>query len=103
MRGYDVPAGTKSLLLFSPTPLRSAKGLHDHQWSTREYHTTQDHLFVGEEMVVDPTRIYNGTSGISAYSTPYKLAERGYIVFTTDPDNAQKYLLAVPYASVTIG
>jgi len=102
MRGYEVNKGTRGLLLQKPRDISSSLGIHDCLWDTVQFATTQEHLFCGEEMIVDPTRIYNGTSGISPHSTPYKLAERGYMVFTNDPDNRQKYLLAIPMALVGI-
>lgn len=102
MRAYEVSKGTKSLLLKNPRDISSSRGIHDCFWETEDFHTTQELMFCGEEMVVGPTRVYNGNSGISPNSTPYKLAERGYIVFTNDPAERQHYMLAVPMSSVGI-
>lgn len=100
MRGYDVPAGTKALLLENPT---AGDKDCNCKWTTRNFTTTKDRLFVDDEMIVDPTRVFNGGSGVDPNGTAYKLAERGYVVFTNNPNKRQRYLLAVPFASVTIG
>lgn len=105
MRTYEISKGTKALLLENPSANpHIVQNLRDGDciWETRNFTTTKDLLFVGDEMIVDPIRTFNGNSYIDNHSTAYKLAERGYVVFTVNPNVRQKYLLAVPFASVTI-
>ena len=92
MKAYEVSAGTRGLLLRNPT----ADHIKGGKWDTEDFSTSKDQMFT--EVVVDPVRVYNGNSGIDPNSTPYKLAERGYMVFQHPATD--KYLLAVHQYSV---
>ncbi len=89
MRAYEISAGTQSLVLSKP------KG---GQWATQDFTTSKDLMFT--DVVIDPIRVHNGNSGVDPNSTPYKLAERGYMVFKDD--STGRYLLAVPQYAVNV-
>jgi len=97
MKFYEISKGTKCLLLKDPiAPVKIMA--HGGYWDTADFVTTKDLTFF--DVVIDPVRIYNQTSGFGPSDTLYKLADRGYMIFQSD-DNAD-YLLAVPYASVNV-
>lgn len=100
MKMYSVTTNTKAILLENPSD-SSSKRMYDCVWDTRDYHTTKDLIFSDDQLVTDCIRIHNGNSNFNENSTPYKLAERGYLIFTHNAANQQKYLLAVPFTSVT--
>jgi hypothetical protein len=103
MRSYEVSKGTKGLLLSNQHDVKTISGgLFSGDWDTKDFTTTKELMFCGEEMLIDPIRIHNGNSGVTARDTIYELATRGYVVFAIDYTKTQKHLLAIPYSMVGV-